>query len=91
MHLAGFQLPPKAEIWFVRDSVLDMVSVYGIDNVENFRIILFCDFSLPSETDDIDIQSLVDKMYLVVQYGRVLMNLTVQVMNHGIDYFTNVR
>ena len=68
-----------------------MVSVYGIDNVENFRIILFCDFSLPSEPDDIDIQSLVDKMYLVVQYGRVLMNLTVQVMNHGIDYFTNVR
>ena len=49
---------------------LDMVSVYGIDNVENFRIILFCDFSLPSETDDIDIQSLVDKMYLVGQYGR---------------------
>ena len=64
-----------------------MVSVYGIDNVENFRIILFCDFSLPSETDDIDIQSLVDKMYLVGQYGRVLMNLTVQVMNHGIDLY----
>ena len=68
-----------------------MVSVYGIDNVENFRIILFCDFSLPSETDDIDIQSLVDKVYLVGQYSRVLMNLNVKLMNNGNDNFANVR
>ena len=68
-----------------------MVSVYGIDNVKNFGVILLCDFSLPSETDYIDIQSLVDKVYLVGLYGWVLMKLPVQVMNHEIDYFANVR